>query len=56
MTKLLQHRLQVFAASEQSLRLFAFPRAEGMAIAHVPDVVHPVTARCGSFLGKLDIL
>jgi hypothetical protein len=55
MTKIFKHRLQVFEAYEQALCLFAIRRAEGMAIACTPGVVHPVTAFCYFFLNKFEM-
>lgn len=55
MTKIFKHRLQVFAAYEQPLCLFAIRCAEQMTIAYIPGVVHPVTAFCYFFLYEFEM-
>lgn len=55
MTKIFKHRLQVFAAYEQPLCLFTLRCSDGMTIPYIPGVVHPVTAFCCFFLGKLEM-
>ncbi len=52
MAKIFKHCLQVFAVYEQPLGLLALGCAEGVTIAHIPDLVHPGAALCCSFLGK----